>query len=191
MSKTPQLYKFKDIENRLHTLEPGKSYIKPFVTSKVSNTMCGGLNFLNKVSVPWDLTCDEIIYCMKGTFRLTCDGESYVCSPVSTDPLSASSSIRSRGRLLTYLSPVSLSLASATWFLIHFSKRSRTVLFFLTTNSQGRSSGVMAKWFATFVLKSPFSVRLVAQLGLISRSRPISPTPMNLATSPRATSPSS
>ena len=47
MSKKPQLYKFKDIENRLHTLEPGKSYIKPFVTSKVSNTMCGGLNFLN------------------------------------------------------------------------------------------------------------------------------------------------
>ena len=73
MSKEPQLYKFKDIENRLHTLEPGKSYIKPFVTSKVSNTMCGGLNFLNKVSVPWDLTCDEIIYCMEGTFRLTCD----------------------------------------------------------------------------------------------------------------------
>ena len=34
MSKEPQLYKFKDIENRLHTLEPGKSYIKPFVTSK-------------------------------------------------------------------------------------------------------------------------------------------------------------
>ena len=41
MSNKPQLYKFKDIENRLHTLEPGKSYIKPFVTSKVSNTMCG------------------------------------------------------------------------------------------------------------------------------------------------------
>ena len=81
MSKKPQLYKFKDIENRLHTLEPGKSYIKPFVTSKVSNTMCGGLNFLNKVSVPWDLTCDEIIYCMEGTFRLTCDGESYICNP--------------------------------------------------------------------------------------------------------------
>ena len=81
MSKKPQLYKFKDIENRLHTLEPGKSYIKPFVTSKVSDTMCGGLNFLNKVSVPWDLTCDEIIYCMEGTFRLTCDGESYICNP--------------------------------------------------------------------------------------------------------------
>ena len=26
------------------------------------------LNFLNNISVPWDLTCDEIIYCMKGTF---------------------------------------------------------------------------------------------------------------------------
>ena len=81
MSKKPQLYKFKDIENRLHTLEPGKSYIKPFVTSKVSDTMCGGLNFLNKVSVPWDLTCDEIIYCMEGTFRLTCDDKCYICNP--------------------------------------------------------------------------------------------------------------
>ena len=39
MSKTPQLYKFKDIENRLHTLEPGKSYIKPFVTSRLA-TQC-------------------------------------------------------------------------------------------------------------------------------------------------------
>ncbi len=39
MPKKPQLYKFKDIENRLHTLEQGKSYIKPFVTSKVSDTM--------------------------------------------------------------------------------------------------------------------------------------------------------
>ena len=27
------------------------------------------------------LTCDEIIYCMKGTFRLTCNGESYICNP--------------------------------------------------------------------------------------------------------------
>ena len=73
MGNKPQLYKFSDIEHRLHTLEPGQTYIKPFVTSKVSDTMCGGLNFLNKISVPWDLTCDEIIYCMKGTFRLTCD----------------------------------------------------------------------------------------------------------------------
>ena len=81
MKKAPQLYKFSEIKHRLQTLEPGKSYIKPFVTSKVSDTMCGGLNFLNKVSVPWDLTCDEIIYCMEGTFRLTCDGKSYICNP--------------------------------------------------------------------------------------------------------------
>ncbi len=66
MGNKPQLYKFSEIEHRLHTLEPGKSYIKPFVTSAVSDTMCGGLNFLNQVSVPWDLTCD---------------GESYVCNP--------------------------------------------------------------------------------------------------------------
>ena len=82
MDKKPKLYKFKDIENRFQTLEPGGTYIKPFVTSKVSNTMCGGLNFLNNISVPWDLTCDEIIYCMKGTFRLTCDGETYICNPI-------------------------------------------------------------------------------------------------------------
>ena len=81
MKKVPQLYKFSEIKHRLQTLEPGKSYIKPFVTSRVSDTMCGGLNFLNKVSVPWDLTCDEIIYCMEGTFRLTCDGKSYICNP--------------------------------------------------------------------------------------------------------------
>jgi len=31
--------------------------------------------------VPWDLTCDEIIYCMEGTFRLTCDAKSYICNP--------------------------------------------------------------------------------------------------------------
>jgi len=54
MKKKPQLYKFSEIKNRLQTLEPGKSYIKPFVTSKVSDTMCGGLNFLNQVSIPWN-----------------------------------------------------------------------------------------------------------------------------------------
>ena len=52
MGNKPQLFRFQDIEHRLHTLEPGKTYIKPFVTSAVSDTMCGGLNFLNQVSVP-------------------------------------------------------------------------------------------------------------------------------------------
>ena len=37
--------------------------------------------FSKKVSVPWDLTCDEIIYCMEGTFRLTFEGKSYICNP--------------------------------------------------------------------------------------------------------------
>ena len=45
MDKKPKLYKFTDIEHRYQTLEPGGTYIKPFVTSKVSNTMCGGLKF--------------------------------------------------------------------------------------------------------------------------------------------------
>ena len=31
MGNKPQLYRFQDIEHRLHTLEPGKTYIKPFV----------------------------------------------------------------------------------------------------------------------------------------------------------------
>jgi len=43
--------------------------------------MAGGVNFLHKVSIPWDLTCDEIIYCHEGTFRLVCDGEDYVLNP--------------------------------------------------------------------------------------------------------------
>ncbi len=38
-------------------------------------------NFLNNVSVPWKLTCDELIYCHQGTFRLMCDGEAYVLNP--------------------------------------------------------------------------------------------------------------
>ena len=68
MKKAPQLYKFSEIKHRLQTLEPGKSYIKPFVTSKVSDTMCGGLNFLNKVSVPWDLLVMKLYIAWKELF---------------------------------------------------------------------------------------------------------------------------
>ena len=81
MGSKPQLYKFDSIKERYRTLEPGGTYIKPFVTSKVSETMCGGINVLNDIQVPWDLTCDEIVYCLEGTFRLVCNGESYVCNP--------------------------------------------------------------------------------------------------------------
>jgi ethanolamine utilization protein EutQ len=62
-------------------LEEGGTYIKPFVTVRNSSSMAGGVNFLNKVSVPWELTCDEIIYCHQGQFRLVVDEESFVLNP--------------------------------------------------------------------------------------------------------------
>ena len=77
----PIVFKFSEIEHRLIELPPGKSYIKPFVTVRNCESMAGGLNFLNNVSVPWDLTCDEIIYCHEGTFRLMCDEEAYILNP--------------------------------------------------------------------------------------------------------------
>ncbi len=81
MGNKPHLFKFAEVEHRYKTLEPGGTYIKPFVTSAISKTMCGGINVLNDIKVPWDLTCDEIIYCLEGTFRLVCNGESHVCNP--------------------------------------------------------------------------------------------------------------
>ena len=78
---TPTVFRFSEVEHRLHDLPPGKSYIKPFVTTKISDSMCGGLNFLNDVSVPWDLTCDELIYCHEGQFRLVVDEVDYVLNP--------------------------------------------------------------------------------------------------------------
>lgn len=77
----PILFKLDDIKNRLDDLPEGKTFIKPFVTVRNCESMAGGLNFLNKVSVPWSLTCDELIYCHQGTFRLMCDGEAYVLNP--------------------------------------------------------------------------------------------------------------
>ena len=72
----PIVFKLSGVEHRLHELPEGKTYIKPFVNVRNSESMAGGLNFLNKVSVPWSLTCDEMIYCHQGTFRLVCDGQS-------------------------------------------------------------------------------------------------------------------
>ncbi len=80
MSK-PQVFRLSEIEDRLHDLPEGKTYIKPFVTVRNSESMAGGVNFLNKVSVPWELTCDELIFCHQGTFRLMCDGVAYVLEP--------------------------------------------------------------------------------------------------------------
>ncbi|WP_271271621.1 cupin domain-containing protein [Aliamphritea hakodatensis] len=78
---TPTLFKFSDIENRLVELEPGGTYIKPWVNTKVSESMAGGVNFLNNVSVPWNLEVDEIIFVKEGNFRLIADGEPYQCAP--------------------------------------------------------------------------------------------------------------
>ena len=44
--------------------------IKPMVTSEFSKTMCGGINVLKNIVVPWDLTCDEIIYVLEGMYKL-------------------------------------------------------------------------------------------------------------------------
>ena len=77
----PSVYRFSDISDRLKNLEEGGTFIKPFVNTAMGASMAGGVNFLNNVSVPWDLTCDELVYCHQGTFRLVCDDEEYVLNP--------------------------------------------------------------------------------------------------------------
>ena len=77
----PSVFRFSEVAHRLENLEKGGTFIKPFVNTKISDSMAGGVNFLNDVSVPWNLTCDELIYCHQGTFRLVVDGEDYVLNP--------------------------------------------------------------------------------------------------------------
>ena len=77
----PIVFRLSEIEHRLHELPEGKTYIKPFVTVRNCESMAGGLNFLNKVSVPWKLTCDELIYCLQGTFRLVVKDIGYELNP--------------------------------------------------------------------------------------------------------------
>ena len=77
----PSVFRFSDVADRLENLEKGGTFIKPFVNTKNSDSMAGGVNFLNDVSVPWDLTCDELIYCHQGEFRLVVDEVDYVLNP--------------------------------------------------------------------------------------------------------------
>ena len=77
----PIVFKRQDIQHRKESLQEGGTYIKPFVTVRNSDSMAGGVNFLNNVSIPWDLTCDEMIYCHEGNFRLVCDGEAFDLGP--------------------------------------------------------------------------------------------------------------
>lgn len=74
----PSVYRMSQISDRFDNLEKGGTFIKPFVNTRMGASMAGGINFLNDVSVPWDLTCDELIYCFQGVFRLVVDGEEYV-----------------------------------------------------------------------------------------------------------------
>ena len=69
----PIVFNRADIQHRKDGLEDGGTYIKPFLTIRNSESMDGGVNFLKKVSIPWDLTFDEIIYCHEGNFRLMFD----------------------------------------------------------------------------------------------------------------------
>ena len=64
-----------------NNLPENGTYIKPFVTTEISTSMAGGINCLNKIAVLWDLTCDEMIYCLQGTFRLVVDEISYELNP--------------------------------------------------------------------------------------------------------------
>ena len=77
----PLVFRGADIEHRKQSLGEGGTYIKPMVTVKNSESMAGGINFLNNVSVPFDIPCDELIYCHEGNFRLMCDGEAYEIGP--------------------------------------------------------------------------------------------------------------
>lgn len=83
---TPTLYKFDDIKPRLDRLPEGQSYIKAWISTHNSTSMAGGLNFLNKVSVPWHLTVDEIIYCLQGQFRLAVENEDGSEDSFTLDP---------------------------------------------------------------------------------------------------------
>ncbi len=77
MGAAPSVFRISDIQDRIDNLPANGTFIKPFVTVEHSDSMCGGINALNKISVPWDLTCDELIYCLEGTFRLVHEGDSY------------------------------------------------------------------------------------------------------------------
>ncbi len=77
----PTVFRMSDIADRKENLDNNGTFIKPFINTKVSESMAGGVNFLNNVSIPWDLTCDEIIYCFEGTFRLVVDEIGYELNP--------------------------------------------------------------------------------------------------------------
>ncbi|MFT7532160.1 MAG: ethanolamine utilization protein EutQ, partial [Gammaproteobacteria bacterium] len=71
------VYRMSEISDRFENLEEGGTFIKPFVNTKMGASMAGGVNFLNNASIPWDLTCDELVYCFQGTFRMVVGDETH------------------------------------------------------------------------------------------------------------------
>lgn len=77
----PILFKYEVISNRKKSMAESDTYIKPHVNVRNSTSMAGGINLLRNISVPWDLTCDEIIFCHKGNFRLVHGENRYELNP--------------------------------------------------------------------------------------------------------------
>lgn len=75
----PTLYKYSQFEHRLHELPPGKSYLRNCVGNHNSETMRGGWNFLNKVTIPWSLPIDEMLFILEGTLKMTVGDKTFVC----------------------------------------------------------------------------------------------------------------
>ena len=48
----PSVFRIADIQDRIDGLPENGTYIKPFVTTAISESMAGGINCLNKISVP-------------------------------------------------------------------------------------------------------------------------------------------
>ena len=48
----PSVFRIADIQDRIDNLPEKGTFIKPFVTTEHSDSMCGGINALNKISVP-------------------------------------------------------------------------------------------------------------------------------------------
>ncbi len=81
MANKPIVFRMDEIRHRKENLGENGTYIKPFVNVRNSESMAGGINFLNNVSIPFDLPCDELIYCHEGTFRLVVDDIGYELEP--------------------------------------------------------------------------------------------------------------
>ena len=64
----PGVFRIADIQDRIDKLRQNGTFIEPFVTTEHSDSMCGGISALSKISVHWDLTCDELIYACREHF---------------------------------------------------------------------------------------------------------------------------